>query len=56
MVLSFFFEHSDGDIENFVNGSGGLIELKFQINNTNFQLQQSPISIERFSTFFRIGL
>ena len=51
-LITFSFEHSDGDIENFVNGSGGLIELKFQINNTNFQLQQSPISIDRFSASF----
>tara|TARA_B100002051_G_scaffold206630_1_gene197542 strand:+ start:2217 stop:3332 length:1116 start_codon:yes stop_codon:yes gene_type:complete len=51
-LITFSFEHSDGDIENFTNGSGSLVELKFQINNTNFQLQQSPISIERFSAFF----
>ncbi len=55
-LITFAFEHSDGEIENFTSGSGGLIELKFQINNTNFQLQESPITISQFSAVFNEGL
>ena len=50
--ISFVFEHSEGELGNFTNGSGGLIELKFAINNTNFQSQASPIIVNQFSAIF----
>ena len=50
--IDFIFEHSDGEVETFTNGSGGLVELKFAINNTNFQSQESPIIVNQFSANF----
>ena len=50
--IQFIFEHSDGNLETFTQGSGDLIELKFAINNTNFQSQSSPIIVNQFLANF----